>query len=262
MPLPNIPLSIDVNDVSFSYSSRLDNSDDDLPVLRHIKFKIIAQQHVALVGSSGSGKTTLAKLIARFADPTLGSISLGGVNLKRIANDELRRRLVVVPQEPFLFADSIANNLYFASPTCGESDLKRVIEQLELTDWVESLPMGLDTFVGQRGSAISAGERQLIALARAALTNPDVLILDEATSAVDAVAEVRLSKALRAISEGRTTISIAHRLSTAARADRVIVLEGGVVTEDGAHDELLRANGEYAKIYAQWLSATSVKEAR
>ena len=262
MPLPNIPLSIDVNDVSFSYSSRLDSSDDDLPVLRHINFKIIAQQHVALVGSSGSGKTTLAKLIARFADPTLGSISLGGVNLKRIANDELRRRLVVVPQEPFLFADSIANNLYFASPTCGESDLQRVIEQLELTDWVESLPMGLDTFVGQRGSAISAGERQLIALARAALTNPDVLILDEATSAVDAVAEVRLSKALRAISEGRTTISIAHRLSTAARADRVIVLEGGVVTEDGAHDELLRANGEYAKIYAQWLSATSVKEAR
>jgi putative ABC transport system ATP-binding protein len=262
MPLPNIPLSIDVNDVSFSYSSRLDNSDDDLPVLRHINFKIIAQQHVALVGSSGSGKTTLAKLIARFADPTLGSISLGGVNLKRIANDELRRRLVVVPQEPFLFADSIANNLYFASPTCDESDLKRVIEQLELTDWVESLPMGLDTFVGQRGSAISAGERQLIALARAALTNPDVLILDEATSAVDAVAEVRLSKALRAISEGRTTISIAHRLSTAARADRVIVLEGGVVTEDGAHDELLRANGEYAKIYAQWLSATSVKETR
>jgi putative ABC transport system ATP-binding protein len=262
MPLPNIPLSIDVNDVSFSYSSRLDNSDDDLPVLRHINFKIIAQQHVALVGSSGSGKTTLAKLIARFADPTLGSISLGGVNLKRIANDELRRRLVVVPQEPFLFADSIANNLYFASPTCDESDLIRVIEQLELTDWVESLPMGLDTFVGQRGSAISAGERQLIALARAALTNPDVLILDEATSAVDAVAEVRLSKALRAISEGRTTISIAHRLSTAARADRVIVLEGGVVTEDGAHDELLRANGEYAKIYAQWLSATSVKETR
>jgi putative ABC transport system ATP-binding protein len=262
MPLPNIPLSIDVNDVSFSYSSRLDNSDDDLPVLRHINFKIIAQQHVALVGSSGSGKTTLAKLIARFADPTLGSISLGGVNLKRIANDELRRRLVVVPQEPFLFADSIANNLYFASPTCDESDLKRVIEQLELTDWVESLPMGLDTFVGQRGSAISAGERQLIALARAALTNPDVLILDEATSAVDAVAEVRLSKALLAISEGRTTISIAHRLSTAARADRVIVLEGGVVTEDGAHDELLRANGEYAKIYAQWLSATSVKETR
>ncbi|MFM8453293.1 MAG: ABC transporter ATP-binding protein, partial [Acidimicrobiaceae bacterium] len=218
------------------------------------------QQHVALVGSSGSGKTTLAKLIARFADPTLGAISLGGVNLKRIDNDELRRRLVVVPQEPFLFADSIANNLYFASPSCNVDDLKRVIEQLELSDWVESLQNGLDTFVGQRGSAISAGERQLVALARAALTNPDVLILDEATSAVDAIAEVRLAKALGAISEGRTTISIAHRLSTAARADRVIVLEGGLVTEDGSHEELLSNNREYAKIYAQWLSATSVTD--
>jgi putative ABC transport system ATP-binding protein len=229
-------------------------------VLRHISFTIPAQQHVALVGSSGSGKTTLAKLIARFADPTLGAISLGGVNLKQIDNDELRRRLVVVPQEPFLFADSIANNLYFASPSCNEDDLKRVIEQLELSDWVESLPNGLDTFVGQRGSAISAGERQLVALARAALTNPDVLILDEATSAVDAIAEVRLAKALSAISEGRTTISIAHRLSTAARADRVIVLEGGLVTEDGSHEDLLSNNREYAKIYAQWLSATSVTD--
>jgi putative ABC transport system ATP-binding protein len=165
-----------------------------------------------------------------------------------------------VPQEPFLFADSIANNLYFASPSCNEDDLKRVIEQLELSDWVESLPNGLDTFVGQRGSAISAGERQLVALARAALTNPDVLILDEATSAVDAIAEVRLAKALSAISEGRTTISIAHRLSTAARADRVIVLESGLVTEDGSHEELLSNNREYAKIYAQWLSATSVTD--
>jgi len=221
IPLPKTPLSIDVSDVSFSYSSRIDNHDDDLPVLRHISFTIPAQQH---------------------------------------DNDELRRRLVVVPQEPFLFADSIANNLYFASPSCNEDDLKRVIEQLELSDWVESLPNGLDTFVGQRGSAISAGERQLVALARAALTNPDVLILDEATSAVDAIAEVRLAKALSAISEGRTTISIAHRLSTAARADRVIVLEGGLVTEDGSHEDLLSNNREYAKIYAQWLSATSVTD--
>jgi putative ABC transport system ATP-binding protein len=123
---------------------------------------------------------------------------------------------------------------------------------------VEGLPSGLDTYVGQRGSAISAGERQLVALARAALTNPDILILDEATSAVDAIAEVRLAKALQALSQGRTTISIAHRLSTAARADRVIVLESGVITEDGPHEQLIRNNREYAKIYAQWLSATSV----
>ncbi len=255
--LPNSPLSIELNEISFSYSSRLDSQDDDLPVLRNISLKIPAQQHIALVGASGSGKTTLARLIARFADPNLGSICLGGVNLKRIANDELRRRLVVVPQEPFLFAASIADNLFFASPSSSRADLIRVIQQLELTDWIASMPSGLDTLVGQRGSAISAGERQLVALARAALTNPDVLILDEATSAVDAIAEVRLAKALQALSHGRTTISIAHRLSTAARADRVIVLEHGVVTEDGSHEQLLRDDREYAKIYAQWLSATS-----
>ena len=255
--LPNVPLSIELREVSFSYSSRLDSQDDDLPVLRNISLSIPAQQHIALVGASGSGKTTLARLIARFADPNLGSICLGGVNLKRIDNDDLRRRLVVVPQEPFLFAASVAENLLFASPKSTREDLNRVVDQLELTDWIESLPKGIDTYVGQRGSSISAGERQLVALARAALTNPDVLILDEATSAVDAIAEVRLAKALQALSQGRTTISIAHRLSTAARADRVIMLEHGSVTEDGSHEQLLQDDCEYAKIYAQWLSATS-----
>ena len=255
--LPNVPLSIELREVSFSYSSRLDSQDDDLPVLRNISLSIPAQQHIALVGASGSGKTTLARLIARFADPNLGSICLGGVNLKRIDNDDLRRRLVVVPQEPFLFAASVAENLLFASPKSTREDLNRVLDQLELTDWIESLPKGIDTYVGQRGSSISAGERQLVALARAALTNPDVLILDEATSAVDAIAEVRLAKALQALSQGRTTISIAHRLSTAARADRVIMLEHGSVTEDGSHEQLLQDDFEYAKIYAQWLSATS-----
>ncbi len=258
--LPSGPLGIELHEVSFSYNSRLDSQDDDLPVLRNISLVIPPRQHVALVGASGSGKTTLARLVARFADPGLGSISIGKVNLKRVANDDLRRRLVVVPQEPFLFADSIANNLSFASPNCSRADLHRVVSQLELSEWVESLPGGLDTFVGQRGTAISAGERQLVALARAALTNPDILILDEATSAVDAIAEVRLAKALFALSQGRTTISIAHRLSTAARADRVIVLENGVVTEDGPHEILLANNREYAKIYSQWLSATSVNK--
>ncbi|MBM3805070.1 MAG: ABC transporter ATP-binding protein [Actinobacteria bacterium] len=257
--LPSRDLNIELKDVSFSYSSRLDTQDDDLPVLRRINLEIPARQHVALVGESGSGKTTLARLIARLADPTIGSVFLGGVNLKRVANDELRRRLVVVPQEPFLFAESIAHNLLFAAPNAEREDLEKVIMNLELTDWVQSLPEGLETQVGQRGASLSAGERQLVALARAALTNPDVLILDEATSAVDAIAEVRLAKALQALSVGRTTISIAHRLSTATRADRVIVLERGLVTEDGTHDDLIARGGEYAKIYAQWLSATSVQ---
>jgi len=257
LALPNRDLKIELKDVSFSYSSRLDTQDDDLPVLRQINLEIPAHQHVALVGESGSGKTTLARLIARLADPTIGSVSLGGVNLKRVANDELRRRLVVVPQEPFLFAESIAHNLKFAAPHAEREELENVISKLELTDWIRSLPDGLETQVGQRGASLSAGERQLVALARAALTNPDILILDEATSAVDAIAEVRLAKALQALSLGRTTISIAHRLSTAARADRVIVLEHGLVKEDGTHEGLIAKGGEYAKIYAQWLSATS-----
>jgi putative ABC transport system ATP-binding protein len=265
-PAPNNPialpveaLSIDLHEVSFSYTSRLDNEDDDLPVLRNINLHIPPRQHIALVGSSGSGKTTLARLIARLADPTIGSVSISGINLKRVANDDLRNRLVVVPQEPFLFADSIANNLLFANPAATKSDIENVFNQLELSDWVSNLPNGIETHVGQRGAALSAGERQLVALARAALKNPDVLILDEATSAVDAIAEVRLAKALQVLSRGRTTISIAHRLSTAARADRVVVLEHGVVTEDGSHEQLLENNLGYAKIYAQWLSATSVQ---
>lgn len=258
--LPKIPLSIELHDVSFSYGSRLDTQNDDLPILRNISLVIPAKQHVALVGVSGSGKTTLARLIARLADPTFGSVSLGGINIKRVANNDLRRRLVVVPQEPFLFNSSIEENLRFASPDASDGEIQEVVSQLELDDWVQSLSAGLRTIVGQRGASLSAGERQLVALVRAALANPDVLILDEATSAVDAIAEVRLTKALQALSRGRTTISIAHRLSTAARADRVIVLEQGAISEDGSHGQLLADNRGYAKIYTQWLSATSVKK--
>ncbi len=256
--LPTGPISIELRDLSFSYGSRADTQDDDLPVLRNISLSIPAQQHIALVGASGSGKTTLARMIARLADPTIGSVMLSGVNVNKIDNNELRRRLVVVPQEPFLFAQTIAYNLLFAKPDATDRDLLSVIKQLELDEWVSSLPDGLNTKVGQRGSSLSAGERQLVALARAALTNPDVLILDEATSAVDALAEVALSRALRALSAGRTTVSIAHRLSTAARADRILVLEHGKVVEDGSHRVLMGHNRQYATMYAQWLTATQV----
>ena len=150
--------------------------------------------------------------------------------------------------------------MYVPVPDALYEDLNVVISQLELEDWVGSLNMGLQTMVGQRGAFLSAGERQLVALARAALSNPDVLILDEATSAVDPIAEVRLARALRALSEGRTIISIAHRLSTAARADRVLVLDHGIISEDGSHLDLLANNREYAKIYIQWLAATSANQ--
>ena len=254
--LPKGALSIDFVDVSFAYGSRLDDVDDDTPVLNSINLHVPGGQHIALVGPSGSGKTTLARLIARLADPTLGNVLLGGVGLTRVENADLRRRLIVVPQEPFLFADTIAFNLRFASPDATDALLQDAFSDLELNDWLETLPNGIDTHVGQRGGSLSAGERQLVALVRAAVVRPDVLILDEATSSVDASTEVRISRALRKLALGRTTVSIAHRLSTAARAERVILLENGRIVEDGSHDQLIAKNGRYARQYQTWVSST------
>ena len=254
--LPKGALSIDFVDVSFAYGSRLDDVDDDTPVLNSINLHVPGGQHIALVGPSGSGKTTLARLIARLADPTLGNVLLGGVGLTRVENADLRRRLIVVPQEPFLFADTIAYNLRFASPDATDAVLQDAFSDLELDDWLETLPNGIDTHVGQRGGSLSAGERQLVALVRAAVVRPDVLILDEATSSVDASTEVRISRALRKLALGRTTVSIAHRLSTAARAERVILLENGRIVEDGSHDQLIAKNGRYARQYQTWVTTT------
>ena len=254
--LPKGALSIDFVDVSFAYGSRLDDVDDDTPVLNSINLHVPGGQHIALVGPSGSGKTTLARLIARLADPTLGNVLLGGVGLTRVENADLRRRLIVVPQEPFLFADTIAYNLRFASPDATDAVLRDAFSDLELDDWLETLPYGIDTHVGQRGGSLSAGERQLVALVRAAVVRPDVLVLDEATSSVDASTEVRISRALRKLALGRTTVSIAHRLSTAARAERVILLENGRIVEDGSHDQLIAKNGRYARQYQTWVSST------
>jgi len=254
--LPKGTLSIDFVDVSFAYGSRLDDVDDDTPVLNSINLHVPGGQHIALVGPSGSGKTTLARLIARLADPTLGNVLLGGVGLTRVENADLRRRLIVVPQEPFLFADTIAYNLRFASPDATDAVLQNAFSDLELEDWLETLPNGIQTHVGQRGGSLSAGERQLVALVRAAVVRPDVLILDEATSSVDASTEVRISRALRKLALGRTTVSIAHRLSTAARAERVVLLEIGRIVEDGSHDQLIAKNGRYATQYQTWVSST------
>jgi ABC-type multidrug transport system fused ATPase/permease subunit len=212
---------------------------------------------VAVIGETGSGKTTLGRLVARLADPTAGYVRLGGVSLTKVANAELRERLVVVPQEPFLFEGSVAANLSFAKPGLSYADLERAVVDLDLDDWLATLQDGLDTEVGQRGAQLSAGERQLVALIRASLVDPAVLVLDEATSSVDALTEVRIARALDKLAIGRTTIAIAHRLSTAARADRVLVLEHGHLVEDGHHAELLGAEGVYARMYDAWLAATS-----
>jgi ATP-binding cassette subfamily B protein len=253
--LPAGPLGIDIEHVTFTYPSR--GNDDEDPVLVDVTARIPPGQQVALVGETGSGKTTLGRLVARLADPSSGVVRLGGVPLTAVANDELRTRLVVVPQEPFLFDGSIAANLVFARPMLSLDDVEAVVRDLGLGDWLEGLPEGLDTEVGQRGANLSAGERQLVALVRAALVDPDVLVLDEATSSVDALTEVRISRALDRLSAGRTTIAIAHRLSTAARADRVLVLEHGRLVEDGPHADLATRDGAYARMYLAWVAATS-----
>ena len=253
--LPQGMLGVSIDNVTFGYRSR--GGEDEAMVLFDVNAQIPAGQQVAIVGETGSGKTTLGRLIARFADPIVGTVRLGGVPLTAVANDELRTRLVVVPQEPFLFDGTIAANLGFARPMLSVPELEQAIVELDLSDWLETLPDGLFTQVGQRGDQLSAGERQLVALVRASLVDPDVLVLDEATSSVDALTEVRIGRALDKLAAGRTTIAIAHRLSTAARADRVMVLEHGRLVEDGPHAELLLAGGPYSRMYEAWIAATA-----
>ncbi|MFZ4718613.1 MAG: ABC transporter ATP-binding protein [Ilumatobacteraceae bacterium] len=255
MRLPDGALAVTCDRVDFSYRSRGDQ--DEPPVLTDVSVHIPAGQQVAVVGETGSGKTTLGRLIARLADPTAGAVLIGGVPLTRVGNAELRRRVTVVPQEPFLFEGSIEANLRFARPDIHRDTLLRAVQTLDLGDWLETLPDGLDTEVGERGAQMSAGERQLVALVRASLVDPDVLVLDEATSSVDALTEVRLARALEKLSAGRTTIAIAHRLSTAARAHRVLVLDHGHLVEDGTHTELVQGGGTYARMYDAWVAATS-----
>ena len=253
--LPAGSLAVTLDRVDFSYRSRGDS--DEPPVLIGVSAHIPAGQQVAVVGETGSGKTTLGRLIARLADPSAGSVLVGGVPLTQVGNPDLRNRLTVVPQEPFLFEGTIAANLLFARPGLSMADLEQAIDSLDLRDWLLTLPDGLTTDVGQRGSQLSAGERQLVALVRASLVDPAVLVLDEATSSVDALTEVRLSRALERLASGRTTIAIAHRLSTAARADRVLVLEHGRLVQDGSHAQLLQHEGPYLRMYEAWVAATS-----
>jgi len=256
VPLPDGPLGLTIEDVTFAYRPRPGMDDDGTAALRNIDISIRAGEQVAIVGATGSGKSTLALLIARLADPVEGVVRLGGIDLRDVDNEELRRRVMVVPQEPFLFDDTIESNLSYARSELSHDEIVRAFVDLGLADFVESLPDGLATEVGERGEQLSAGERQLVALVRAYLADPDLLLLDEATSSVDPLTETRLGRAMDRLAEGRTTIAIAHRLSTAARADRVVVLEHGVLVETGAHADLVGAGGAYSALYASWLDAT------
>jgi ABC-type multidrug transport system fused ATPase/permease subunit len=210
-----------------------------------------------VVGETGSGKTTFAKLLTRLMDPSRGQVLLSGVPLDRVRFASLRARVVMVPQDGFLFDASVADNVRFARPSLSDDELRLAFAELGLADWVEELPSGLDTPVGERGEALSVGERQLVALARAYVADPDLLVLDEATSAVDPATEIRLQRALDAVTRGRTTVAIAHRLSTAQAADEVIVVDRGRIVQRGPHEELVAdPSSVYGRLYASWRQQT------
>lgn len=254
--LPSGPLEIEFRHVGFSYRPRIGEELSSEPALIDVDLNIAHGTSVAVVGSTGSGKTTFGRVLARFIDPTVGEVTFGGVPLRSIAHEELRHRLLVVPQEPFLFDGTIADNLRFGRPDATDPDLLEVAGELGLGAWIGGLENGLATQVGSRGSRLSAGERQLVALLRAAVVNPDVLVLDEATSSVDPLTEVSLQNAMDKLSRGRTTVAIAHRLSTAQRADRILVMKDARVIQDGTHEQLVSQGGEYRNLYDAWQRST------
>jgi ATP-binding cassette, subfamily B, bacterial len=249
--LPAGPLGVRFEHVSFRYAPGASLA------LEGVDLTIEPRQRVAIVGETGSGKTTFAKLVTRLMDPVdgrvlLGSDAAGWVPLDEVAFASLRARVVMVPQDGFLFDATVADNVRYGRPGMTDAQVAVAFEELGLGTWVEGLADGVATAVGQRGESLSAGERQLVAVARAYVADPDLLVLDEATSAVDPATEQRLTRALDTLTSGRTTLTIAHRLSTAERADEVLVVDAGHVVQRGTHAELVDADGPYARLHASW----------
>ena len=239
--LRDVKGQVDVDHVSFAYEG-------DLDVLHDVDLHVGAGETLAVVGPSGGGKSTLCQLIPRFYDVTEGSIRIDGQDVRHVTQRSLRQQVGVVQQDVFLFADSILNNIRCGKPDATEEEVVRAAKLAEIYDDIAAMPDGFDTYVGERGTLLSGGQKQRISIARIFLKNPPVLILDEVTSALDSVTEAKLQETFEKLSQGRTTIIIAHRLSTVRNADRIAVIENGRVAELGSHHELMEKNGAYAQL--------------
>ncbi|MDG1844833.1 MAG: ABC transporter ATP-binding protein [Acidimicrobiales bacterium] len=246
--MPAIHGSIHLKNVSFGYTPETE-------ILHGINLEIEAGETLAIVGPTGGGKSTIAKLVTRFYDPNDGSVAIDGYDIRNVTIDSLRTQLGVVPQEPFLFAGTIRDNVAFSKPDATDEDVWDALKSTGLAPLINSMDNGINTIIHERGSSLSAGERQLVAIARAFLSQPRVLVLDEATSNLDLQSEKIVEEALDSLLDGRTAIIVAHRLATVMRADRIAVVDGGEIIELGSHDDLITSKGKYAEMHTAWKAA-------